>query len=253
MKEIRDKRQETRDGAASLVSYLSSLVSYLSSLVSLRRVIISVRLRTERRAALYASIDGFFIFMGIFMGLAGSGSVREFWNALFLMPMLLVGVPMMSDTMAVERRSGTLDLALTSPGARFYFERRVLAVGALIVLQGCLALALMRLIMRTEPFALSGPLFQTISIALFVCAVILNWSVRIRTPGAVMFATYAVVIAFAPWFFYNPIHPPTSMNGPMTPGDILAWTRNNLVLLASAAVFYLYARQRLAHPEAIIT
>ena len=107
--------------------------------------------------------------------------------------------------------------------------------------------------MRTEPFPLSGPLAQTISVALFAGAVTLNWSVRVRSAGAVMFATYATAAAFAPWFFSNPIHPPTTMNGPMTIGDIVGWTQNNLVLLAAAATFYLYARQRLAHQEAMIT
>ena len=43
------------------------------------------------------------------------------------------------------------------------------------------------------------------------------------------------------------------MNGPMTVGDIVGWTQNNLVLLAAAAIFYLYARQRLANQEAMIT
>jgi hypothetical protein len=217
------------------------------------RVLLSVRLLTERRGALYATIDAFFMFQGIFIGLAGTGSVHDFWAPLFLMPMLLVGVPMLSDTLAVERRSGTLDLALTSPGARFYFERRVLAIGGLLTLQGWIALLIVRLAMRSEPFPLSGPFVQTMSVTLFICAVILNWSVRIRTAGAVMFATYAVALAFAPWLMSNPMHPPTTMNGPMTPGDLLAWSRNNLVLLASAAAFYLYARQRLANPEAIIT
>jgi hypothetical protein len=43
------------------------------------------------------------------------------------------------------------------------------------------------------------------------------------------------------------------MDGPMTAIDILHWTQNNLVLLAAAAVFYAYARQRLMRPELIIT
>jgi hypothetical protein len=49
------------------------------------------------------------------------------------------------------------------------------------------------------------------------------------------------------------MHPPTTMNGPMTVGDMIDWAQNNLVLLAAAVTFYLYARQRLARPEAIIT
>jgi hypothetical protein len=217
------------------------------------RVRLSLRLLTERRAALFIIIDALFLFSGLFIALAGTGSVREFWLPMFLMPLMVVGVPMLSDTMAVERRSGTLDLALTSPGARFYFERRVGAVVAVAILQGWLSMFLGRLMMHTEPFPLSGPLLQIVSVALFIGAVTLNWAVRVRGAGAVIFATYATALAFSPWLFSNPIHPPTSMNGPMTAGDIVDWSQNNLVLLAAAATFYLYARQRLAHQEAIIT
>ncbi|MEA2237882.1 MAG: hypothetical protein QOC81_2606 [Thermoanaerobaculia bacterium] len=217
------------------------------------RVRLSLRLLTERRAALFITIDAFFLFAGLMIGLAGSGSVREFWFPMFLMPLLVLGVPMLAETVAVERRSGTLDLALTSPGARFYFERRIAAVMVVAILQGWLAMAIVRLTMRSEPFALSGPFAQAVSVSLFVGAVVLNWAVRVRTAGAVIFATYATALAFTPWLISNPIHPPTTMNGSMTIGDLIGWTQDNLVLLAAAVTFYLYARQRLARPEAIIT
>ena len=217
------------------------------------RVRLSLRLLTERRAALFISIDALFLFAGFMIGLAGTGSVREFWLPLFVMPLLVVGVPMLADTVAVERRSGTLDLALTSPGARFYFERRVGAVVVVAVLQGWLTMILARLTMRSEPFPLSGPLVQVVTVALFIGAAALNWAVRVRGAGAVMFATYATAAAFAPWLFANPMHPPTTRNGPMTAGDLIDWTQNNLVLLAAAATLVLYARQRLANQEALIT
>ncbi len=218
------------------------------------RVRLSLRLLTDRRAALFVSIDALFLFGGLMIGFSGaSGSVREFWNPFFLMPLLVIGVPMLADAVAVERRSGTLDLALTSPGARWYFERRVAAVVGMMVLQGWVTIGIVRVTMRSEPFPLSGPFVQAISVALFIGAAVLNWAVRARTPGAVMFATYATAAVFAPWLFSNPIHPPTSMNGPMTVGDIIGWAQNNLVLVAAAATFYLYARQRLARAEAIIT
>jgi hypothetical protein len=217
------------------------------------RVRLSLRLLTERRAALYIAVDAFFLFAGVMIGLAGNGSAIEFWPPLFLMPLLLLGVPMLADTVAVERRSGTLDLALTSPGARFYFERRVGAVIAVAIMQGWLSIILARLLTRSEPFPLSGPLAQTVSISLFIGAVTLNWAVRVRSAGAVIFATYATALVFAPWVLSNPIHPPTTMNGSMSAGDIIDWTQNNLVLLAAAATFYLYARQRLGRQEAMIT
>lgn len=217
------------------------------------RVRLSLRLLTERRAVLFIIVDAVFLFAGILIALGGNGSAVEFWLPLFVMPLLVLGVPMLADTVAVERRSGTLDLALTSPGARFYFERRVGAVIAVAIVQGWLSMILARLLTRSEPFPLSGPLAQTVSVSLFIGAVTLNWAVRVRSAGAVIFATYATVVVFAPWVLSNPIHPPTTMNGSMSAGDIIGWMQNNLVLLAAAATFYLYARQRLRRQEAMIT
>jgi len=217
------------------------------------RVRLSLRLLTERRAALYIAVDALFLFAGVLIALGGNGSAIEFWLPLFLMPLLILGVPILADTVAVERRSGTLDLALTSPGARFYFERRVGAAIAVFIAQGWLSMILARLLTRSEPFPLSGPLAQTISVSLFIGAVTLNWAVRVRSAGAVIFATYATVLVFGPWVLSNPIHPPTTMNGSMSAGDIIGWTQNNLVLLTAAATFYLYARQRLRRQEAMIT
>src|SRR5205085_11091612 len=120
------------------------------------RVRSSVALLVERRVGLFLAIDGFFLFFGITIALGGNGRATMFWLPLFLLPCLLVGVPMLSECVAVERRSGTLDLALSSPGARFYFERRAGAVAVLMIVQGCIALAFARA--TTETFPLTGPL-----------------------------------------------------------------------------------------------
>jgi hypothetical protein len=218
---------------------------------ALLRVKHSIALLTERHAILFAVLDALFLFAGIVIGLNGGENAAALYIPFFLIPCFLVAIPMLADTVAIERRSGTLDLALTSPGARFYFERRALAVVALIVVQGWITIVITRAIM--EPFPLSGPFLQIVSVALFIGAVSLNWAVRLKTAGAVMFATYVTCLAFAPWLFSNPIHSPTANNqGPMTIADIVHWSQNNLVLLASAAVAYAYARQRLMRPELII-
>jgi hypothetical protein len=218
---------------------------------ALLRIRHSVALLTEKRAVLFVVLDALFLFAGLLAGLNGNGSGAELWLPFFVFPALVVGVPMLSDSVAVERRSGTLDLALTSPGARFYFERRVAAVSALVVAQGWITMLLTRVLM--DRFPLSGPLLQVISVALFLGAATLHWAVRLRTAGAVTFATYLTVAAFGPWLFANPIHPPESMDGPMTGPQMFASLQNNLVLLAAAAVFYAYARERLLRPERIIT
>lgn len=222
------------------------------SAAALTRMRVSLALLTERRVAMFASVDGFFLFAGLVLSFSQSGSVRDFWLPVVLLPSLFLGVPIMADAVAVERRSGTLDLALTSPGARLYFERRVFAVTLLMIAQGWLMVLATRLLNNTY-FPLSGPLVQVAIIALFLTAVTLNWSLRLKSSGAVIFAVYATVLAFAPWMFSNPIHPPTEMpNGTMKLEDYVDFFQQNLVLAAAAGVVYLYALQRLTKPESII-
>jgi hypothetical protein len=217
----------------------------------LMRARVSLALLTERRLALFLSVDGFFLFAGLVLSFSQSGSVRDFWLPLFVLPSLFLGVPIMADAVAVERRSGTLDLALTSPGASLYFERRVAAVAALMIVQGWLCVGITRLL-NAAYFPLSGPLLQVVTVSLFITAATLNWTLRLKTAGAVIFAAYATMLAFAPWLFSNPIHPPGEMNGPMTAAHIIDYLQHNFVLLVAALVFYLYALQRLARPESII-
>ena len=219
---------------------------------TLTRIRFSLALLTERRAALFATVDAFALLAGVNATfLRGQGSGRDFWLPSFLLPLLLLGVPMMADAVALERRSGTLDLAFTSPGMRFYFERRAGAVAALMIAQGWLVVLLARVL--TPAFPLFPPLLQVITVSLFLTAVTLNWTLRFKTAGAVVLATYATCIAFLPWLFANPIHPPTEMpEGRMSIGDVIDFLQDNFVLVAAAAVFYLYARQRLSRPESII-
>lgn len=219
---------------------------------ALARMRMSLALLTERRAALFATIDAFFLLAGVnatFLG--GSGSGRDFWIPSFLLPMLVLGVPLMADAVAVERRSGTLDLALTSPGVRFYFERRVGVVALLMILQGWLVILLARAL--TPNFPLSGPLVQVVFVVAFLTTTTLNWTLRLKSPVGVVFATYGTCLIFLPWLFSNPIHPPTEMpEGVMNLGDYIDYAQQNFVLAVAAAVFYLYAQQRLARPESII-
>ena len=217
----------------------------------LRRFRLSLALLTERRVALFLIVDALFFYGGLISALLnGNGSGTTFWYPMFLFPALCLGVPMMSDAVAVERRSGTLDLALTSPGVRMYFERRVGAVGVLVVLQGWLAVLFARAF--APAFALSGPFLQVVIVTLFLAAVTLTWALRLKTPGAVAFATYATAAAFAPWLFSNPVFPPTEMNRAMEFPDYVLYFKHNFVLGAAALIFYFYALQRLSRPETII-
>lgn len=217
----------------------------------LTRTRLSIALLTERRLALYAWVDLLLGFVGLAISFSGArGSSMDFYFPFFILPVLFIAVPMLSDTLAVERRSGTLDLALTSPGAAFYFERRVLAVTALMILQGWIGVVIAYAL--AENFDFPTPLAQIVVVSLFTAAVALNWSVRFKSAGAVMFATYATLGVFTKWFFSNPIWAPTTMQRFREANDWIDYGQQNLVLLTAAAVFYLYARQRMARPERLI-
>lgn len=219
--------------------------------IALRRVRISLQLLTERRVALYVIIDSVIVLSEVGRGFSRGVGAASFYPVLVLTPLLLVALPMMADCVAVERRAGTLDLALTSPGSALYFERRIGGIALLAIAQSWLTLAVPWLLV--EHFPLSGPMIQIVVVAAFVSAAALNWAVRLRSPGAVVFLTLLTCVAFAPWFFSNPIRPLDAQHGPMAFADYLDYFRRNAVLALAAVALHVYARQRLARPETLVT
>src|SRR5213075_3607718 len=85
---------------------------------AIRRVRIALVLLTERRALLYVLIDTALILAAVGEGFTANGKADEFYIVLYILPLFLLAVPMMSEAVAMERRAGTLDLALTSPARR---------------------------------------------------------------------------------------------------------------------------------------
>src|SRR5213075_1536665 len=197
---------------------------------AIRRVRIALVLLTERRALLYVLIDTALILAAVGEGFTANGKADEFYIVLYILPLFLLAVPMMSEAVAMERRAGTLDLALTSPGATFHFERRIAAIALLATLQGWITLAIPWLLV--EHFPLTGPMLQMAIVATFTAAVALNWAVRLRSAGAAAFMTYVTCFAFKPWFFSNPIRPLDAEHGPMIFADYLEYFRRNAVLAA---------------------
>jgi hypothetical protein len=219
---------------------------------ALRRMRLSIALLTERRVALLLTVDGLFFFFGFLNALESEkGSAKAFYLLLFLFPALVLGVPILAEAVVVERRSGTLDLALSSAGSAFYFQRRIGSFALIIAAQGWMGVLVAR--GAIEAFPLSAPLIQMVVVTIFLGTAVLNWSLRFRTMGAVVVMTVVSCLAFAPWFFSNPIHPYAEFNRPMDATEIFAWLRANLVLLGGAAVSYLYALRRLMNPEMILS
>jgi hypothetical protein len=212
------------------------------------RIRLSLQLLTERRMMLFLAVDAAFLLLALLMAFEGNGS-QAFWMSLVLGPALVIGVPILSESVAVERRAGTLDVVLASPGAWFYFQRRIASFSLLLILHGECAVIFTRI--AVGRFPLSGPMLQVVTITLLLAAAMFNWSLRTRSSGAAAFATYATTIGLAPWFYSNPVIP-SDVRGSMTSVEIVTWLTANLILLAAAAVLYAYALQRLANPEAIV-
>jgi len=219
--------------------------------IGFARMWLAVLLLLDRQIVLFVIADLLFLFFALIAALGGSGYAADFWYWLFLAPSLVLGVPMLAETVAVERRAGTLDLALSSPSAAWYFERRVGGASAILVIQGWIAVLGTRLLVN-ENFRLFDSLLRVPIVTLFLAAAALNWAVRFKTPSAVVFATYVSAVAFAPWFFANPIQ----AAGGLAASGAAAWLpslKANLALAGAAAVFYLYALQRLRNPELLIS
>lgn len=223
------------------------------SRTELVRIRLAVQLLLDRRLLLFGVTDAIFLFAGVMAAMGGSGYAGDFWHWLFLVPSLVLGVPMLAEAVALERRSGTLDLALSSPGAEWYFERRVFGAAALLVVQGWIAVVATRILFVNEQFSVAGPSVRVLTVTLFIATAVLNWAVRLQTPGAVVFATYLTAIAFAPWFFANPIELASPMSQLPTAEIVIRSVKDNCVLIGASVVFYLYALQRLRNPELLLS
>lgn len=208
------------------------------------RLRLSVALLVERRAWLYLAVDGF-VFYGILLGVLVGGDPRQFYLAV-LAPCILLGVPILGDAVALERRAGSLDLALSSPGADFYFERRVGLFSGVMAAQCWLLLAVIRI--GVAPFTLAPALVQSSMSCALIGAAALFWSAHLRGAGAIAFATYLTLAGMGPWLFSNPIY-----TEPMRLDGVVDWCKANLVLALTTVVLYLYARRRLARPERILS
>ncbi len=217
----------------------------------MNRISTSFALLTEHRAGIYIFVDASILFAAVVTGFSGGGAAPSFYPVLFFLPAFAIALPMMADCVAVERRAGTIDLVLTSPGSAYYFERHVLSVALPLIAQGWLTLAIPWLLV--ERFPLSGPAIQIVVVSVFLSAAALNWAVRVRSAGGALVLTCLTCVVFAPWFFSNPIRPLDAQHGPMLFADYLDFIRRNLILAAAAAVLYAYARRRLANPEKFIT
>jgi hypothetical protein len=222
---------------------------------ALRGVRLSLELLLGRRLWLFAAIDAIVILAAALSMLLGDGGRPAgiyFW--VVLMPFLLLGLPALSGIVEVERRSGCLDLALSSPGSVGYFVRRAAAVCAVMAVQGWV-LTLVDWLYEGMTFPLLLPLAQIAAVTFLLGALALFWAVRLKTAGAVWLASMITLVALRSWFFRNPIPPPYFSDfGSWLAGadETLAWLEGLAVLVTTASILSLYARRRLRRPESML-
>lgn len=216
---------------------------------AVREGVVHLRLLCQRKVAVFVAADVVLLFFFLLLAVVGEGRPPGLHAAMVVAPTVLLGIPVLSDVLALERRAGSLDLALSSPGARTYFERRVASFCAACFLQGSAVVVATWGAWQSRPFPLIPVLVQVALLCSAVGAVVLFWAVRLRSPGAVAIASYGTSAALYPLLTFSPF--PEERGRwvwPLARGHV----GHALVLLLTVVLLYLYARRRLARPELVI-
>lgn len=222
----------------------------------------------ERRFWLFLVADLFIVGVGLFNALLGSGLLQEIYKSMAALPVVLLGVPVLSSTVSLERRAGSLDLALAVPSPERYFLRRVMPVCGFFIVQAWLFTLVAYLIVWESNFLryIAGskglymlPVFvHATLLGLLVGSITLFWTSRINSSGGVMVASFLTFLALGKWISAIPMIFPKNL-GPystwyfgLIPPIYLTVAWNLTVLALAAVLFYLYARERLRRPELML-
>lgn len=220
----------------------------------------------DRLFWVFAVADAVVILRLLLAALLGAGSLEELYMSTAVWPLVLLGVPVLAGTVALERRAGSLDLALAVPSTELYFVRRVAPVCVFLVVQGWLLTLVAFAIVLEDRFfgfvlsarglALLPTTLHTAVVGALVGAVTLFWASRLASAGGVTVASFATVFAFSKWVFADPIIRETGPPGDwwlgLVPVPVLVVSWNLTVVVLAAVLFYLYARERLRCPEAML-
>ncbi len=211
------------------------------------------QLLLDRRLWMYLAGDAYFIFVGLLVAIDSMGSgelLDQLYPRIVVAPMLVLGLPAMSGVLALERRAGSLDLALAVPSTERYFLRRIAPVSLFMIVQGWIVL-----LFAARGWDLLRALYQSTVTAALLGALTLFWAVRLKTSGAVLVASAVSVGLLVPWIFYSPSTPfvegaPLELLGIRL--DVLGWAWKAAVETLAAAILFLYARTRLRRPESML-
>ena len=230
-----------------------------------KRVVFAFQITLERRLWLFLGVDAVLALQGTLDSLVAGGQIDRILSQSVFLPTVLLCLPALSGSVALERRAGSLDLALSLPSTERYFLWRVLPISGLFALQGGFFLTFSYietsggLLKALAPNLLTGgflrSLVQCLLLHLFITALVLFWAVRLRTGGGVWIASFVTVWIFRPALVADPmIASDLGYNDFLLgiPRPLLSWIGAVLVAGLAALMFYLYARERLRRPETLL-
>ena len=231
----------------------------------LRQSAYAFELLLERRIWLFAIADFIVILQGLLTALLGTGRLEQIYTSMVLVPIVLLGVPVLSSSIALERRAGSLDLALASASTERYFLRRTLPVCLFLVVQAWSLLAVAygvvheHLIfdyLRHKGHLVVPVVLHCALVGIMTGAVTLFWASRISSAGGTMVASFATMAILGKWVFLSPFVEGFGPSGTwilgVLPPILLHLVWNLGVLALTTVLFYLYARERLRRPELML-
>ncbi len=158
-----------------------------------------LELLLEGKLLFFLVADFLMVAWGLVLALVSSGKLPKIYQMAVILPMLILLVSSLSAVIALERRAGSLDLALAAPDPTAFFLRRAIAPLALVLVQGWVVLLLAYAERHPLADLLAGRLagwevmarafFGSIVVALLIAAITLFWATRLRAGGAVASAT----------------------------------------------------------------
>ncbi|MEM6797001.1 MAG: hypothetical protein AAF725_23705 [Acidobacteriota bacterium] len=219
----------------------------------------------EKRLWMFALVNTVFLARGWLAAVVSGSRLDQLYASSILNPSVLVGVPALAGAVAIERRSGSLDLALAATSTERFFLRRMLPLVIFLACQGVLVLTLgvfenagswSRTAWHLDVAAEYGrAVYQTLQLNFFLLAVSFFWAVRLRSTGSVAVASMITVILFWPWLSTSPKLAVawSMMQGPFgLSKPLLGWIAQACVVGLASVLFYLYARVRVRRPETML-